>query len=100
MDFKIFIKVHHKCMIQLEENLTKAYALIYANFCNRTIQVRIEEHKDFETTIKNDPIELLKAVCILMHDPARAKYLYALLTESLLWVLQYTKQAKDKNVVG
>ena len=37
------------------------------------MQHRIEEHPDFESTIQNDPIELLKAIKIVMHDPIRAK---------------------------
>jgi flagellin-specific chaperone FliS len=35
----------------LEQNLTKAYALIFSNFCNKTMQNRIEEHSDYETMI-------------------------------------------------
>jgi hypothetical protein len=30
----------------LEQNLTKAYALIFSNFCNKTMQNSIEEHPD------------------------------------------------------
>ena len=67
----------------LAENLAKAYALIYSTYCNRTIQHRIEEHPDFESKIRDDPIELLAAIKILMHDPARAKYPYASLTEAI-----------------
>ncbi len=49
--------------------MTKAYALIFDNYCNRTMQVHVEEHKDFESKIRDDPIELLKAIQILMHAP-------------------------------
>ena len=35
----------------LDQNLTRAYALIYCTYCNRTLQNRIEEHPNFETTI-------------------------------------------------
>jgi hypothetical protein len=57
----------------LEQNLTKAYALIFSNFCNKTMQNRIEEHPDYETMIRDDPIELLDKIKMLMHDPIRAK---------------------------
>jgi len=77
----------------------KAYALIYSNYCNRTMQVRIEEHRDFESTIQNDPIKLLKAIRVLMHDPARAKYPYTSMMEALLRALQYTKQTEDENLI-
>ena len=46
----------------LNENLLKAYALIFSNYCSKTIQNRIEEHPDFESVIRDDPIELLKAI--------------------------------------
>ena len=67
----------------LEENLTKAYALIFSQYCNRTMQSRVEEHKDFDTTIRDDPIELLKKIRVLMHDPVRSKYPFASLTEAM-----------------
>ena len=35
-------------------------------YCNGTMQHRIEEHPDFESMIQNDPIELLKAIKILL----------------------------------
>ena len=56
----------------LDQNLTRAYALIYSTYCNRTLQNRIEEHPNFETTIRDNPIELLKVIQILMHNPVRA----------------------------
>ena len=56
-----------------ETNLGRAYALILSTYCNGTMQHRIKEHPDFESKIQNDPIELLKAIKIVMHDPIRAK---------------------------
>ncbi len=66
----------------LRQGLTKAYALIFSNYCNKTMQSRIEEHPDFESKIENDPIALLDAIKILMHDPVRAQY-PMVLTEAL-----------------
>ena len=40
----------------LEENLMKAYALIFGTYCSKAIQSRAEEHPDFETTIRDDPM--------------------------------------------
>ena len=37
------------------------------------MQQHIEEHPDY-TTMLNNPIELLKAIQILMHDPVHAQY--------------------------
>ena len=75
--YKVKIAEYFKWVEQLDENMNKAYALIFDNYCSRTMQVHIEEHKDFDSTIRDDPIELLKAIRILMHAPIRAKYPYA-----------------------
>ena len=47
------------------------------------MQSQIEEHPDFESKIKNNPIALLDAIKILMHDPVRAQYPMVLMTEAL-----------------
>ena len=80
-----------------EENKVKAYALIF-RCCNKTMQNRIEESKDFESVIRDDPLELLKEIKKKMYDPARAKYEYVTLTESLNRILT-TKQEDDENLV-
>jgi hypothetical protein len=66
----------------LEQNLRKAYALIFSTYCNKTMQNRVEEHPEFETTICDDPIELLNKIKVLMQDPVRVKYPLASLTEA------------------
>ena len=39
----------------LEQNLHKSYyALIFSTYCNKMMQHRIEEHPDYETTIRDD----------------------------------------------
>jgi hypothetical protein len=53
----------------LEQGMPKAYSLIYSTYCTTTMQTRIEEHKDYEFTIKNDPIKLLEAIQVLMQNP-------------------------------
>jgi hypothetical protein len=68
----------------LEENMDKAYALIFGTYCSKAIQSWIEEHPDYESTIRDNPIELLKAVSILMHDTVRAKYPYASLFDATM----------------
>ena len=82
----------------LETNLGRAYALILSTYCNGMMQHRIEEHPDFESKIQNDPIELLKAIKIVMHDPIRAKYPYASLTEALMRTLNI-KQLEQESLI-
>jgi hypothetical protein len=78
-DTDMYTKRKHK----LEDNMNKRYSLIYLQHCNKTIQDRIHAHPDFETKIKNDPIELLKAIEILINNPVWARYPYASVTEAM-----------------
>jgi hypothetical protein len=74
--------MYTKRMHELEDNMNKMYSLIYLQHCNNTIQDRIHAHPDFETKIKNDPIELLKAIEILINDLVQARYPYASVTKA------------------
>ena len=38
----------------LEDNLDKAYALIFGTYCSKVIQSWVEECPDYETTIRDD----------------------------------------------
>jgi hypothetical protein len=82
----------------LDQNLAKAYALIFSTYCNKTMQNRTEEHPEFETTIRDDPIELLNKINMLMHDPIRAKYPFAPLTEAISRTLNL-KQSENKGLL-
>ena len=62
------------------------------------MQNRIEEHPHFNGSIQDDPIELLKVIKILMHDPVRAKYLYASLTEAVARMLNI-KQLENESLI-
>jgi hypothetical protein len=56
---------------------------------------RVEEHPEFETTICDDPIELLNKIKVLMQDPIRAKYPFASLTEAISRMLNL-KQSENE----
>jgi hypothetical protein len=82
--YKAEIDMHTKRKHELEDNMNKTYSLIYRlQHCNKTIQDRIHAHPDFETKIENDPIELLKAIDILINDLERARYPYTSVTEAM-----------------
>jgi hypothetical protein len=81
--YKAEIDMYTKRKHKLEDNMNKTYSLIYLQHCNKTVQDRIHAHPDFETKIKNDPIELLKAIEILINNPVRARYPYASVTEAM-----------------
>ena len=63
-----------------EDNMHKAYSLIYSTYCSKVIQDRVTAHPEYETKIIDNPIKILEAIKILMHDPVRARYPYASLT--------------------
>jgi hypothetical protein len=52
-----------------------------------------------EQKIKNKPIELLKAVKILINDPVRARYPYASFTKAMAAKI-HNMQASGKQVTG
>ena len=78
----------------MQENAKKVYATIWG-YCSKTIQNRIEAHTTYETLIRDDPIELLKAIKIMMHDPERAKYPYASLKEALTRMINIKQLEKE-----
>jgi hypothetical protein len=80
--------VYAERQLTLQQNGPKAFVLIMTQFCTKMMQQRVENHKDYNSTdinvkIHNNPIELLKAIKILIHDPITSNYPYALLTTAL-----------------
>ena len=55
----------------------------------------MEEHPNYETTIRDNPIELLKTVSVLMHDTVRAKYPYASLYDALMCLFNMRQQEQE-----
>ena len=73
-DYRVDYDWYKKDVRRFNENWVKAYALIWKNYCSKEVQVVLEEMSDFDSRIKNDPVELLKEIETLMHVPQRAKY--------------------------
>ena len=61
---------------------------------------RIEEKSDFETKARNDPIETLNRIQDYMYVPARAKYEYDILSESVERLLVGTKQQDGESLIN
>ena len=79
----------------LEQGMLKAYSLIYSNYCTKTMQTRIEEHPEFATKIRNDPIALLAAIKESMHTPVRSQYPLVSMTDALTRVVNI-RQYEDE----
>ena len=56
MEYKVYLSKKEK----YDDNWAKAYALIWESYCSRELQIAIQERLNIETTIKDDPLELLK----------------------------------------
>jgi hypothetical protein len=96
--YKSKLDEHIKRVNMLKANLVKAYALIYSQYCSKTMQQRVEEDPEFEDKIRDDPIELLKALKVLMHDTARARYPFTSMTEALTRLL-HIKQGEQEQLL-
>ena len=68
------LRRHYDRSDALEEGMNKCFALIYSNYCTKTMRARIEEHPNFKTHIQDNPIALLEAIRENMHETQRAKY--------------------------
>lgn len=84
----------------LDQNLNKVHALTHSNCCDKMMQNRIEEHPDCESKIKDHPVELLKAIKVLMHDQTRAKHLHASLTEAMSRLIDVKQVAGEQRSAG
>ena len=74
MDYNSASKRFYDKKELLEDNMFKAYSLIKDNYCTKTMQQRLEEMPNYETSIDDDPIALLTAIQLLLHDPVRAQF--------------------------
>jgi hypothetical protein len=93
MLYKAEIDIYTKRNHEFEDYMNKTYSLIFLQHCNKTIM----GHPEFESKIENDPIELLKAVDILINAPVRARYPYASITESITRFMT-CKQIENKSL--
>jgi hypothetical protein len=82
----------------LEQDEIKKYILIMSEHCTKTMQDRVKEHPDFKIKIQDDPIELLRAINVLMHVPVRGRYPFAALIDVLMRLI-FTKQDEKESLV-
>ena len=55
----------------------------------------MEEHPNYKTTIRDNLIELLKTVSVLMYDTVQAKYLYASLYDAMMHLFNMSQQEQE-----
>ena len=69
----------------------KSYAFIWGKYCSREVQCALKEMPDYDSYVKNEPLELLVRVEQLMHTPMKAKYPPLTLIEVLYSFLSLKK---------
>ena len=74
IEYKLLYQNWLACKKQYDTNQHKSYALIFEHYCTKVMKARVEEHPDFKTKIKEDPIALLEAIKSLMQEAIRAQY--------------------------
>lgn len=85
---KIDYKGYHDLYIKRQEtlaiNMSKAYGFLWSH-CSKAMQHQIESMKSFESRIKKNPIELLKAIKQYALSYQETKY-----KASIIYEIQYT----------
>ena len=80
------------------EEWVKTHALIYGNFCPTEMRTTVKEHPEFEAKIRDEPLELLRAISVLMYTPVRARYPFSTLAETLSSLFNL-RQIQDEKLV-
>ena len=66
---------HAKRYNKLEENVKKAYAMIFKEFCSSQIKSIIKEHPKYDSILK-DTLNLMDEISQSMHETIRSTYSY------------------------
>ena len=94
IDYKSEKDIYEQRVQTLQQNKRRAYDLII-KYSTSAMVARIEETKDFETTVKGEPLVVLKKIMELVHDPMRGRYQYASLTEALKRLINIRQQREE-----
>ena len=78
-------------------NKRKAFALIYGQ-CNKALQHKLQARKDFESSIKGDPIKLLDAISEHSMSYVENKYPYSTAQDAIKNYINL-KQIEDESLV-
>ena len=98
IEYKVSLHMLIECKCMLEENKAKAFSLITNKYCTKEIQNIIQTNPKYDTKLIDDPIKLINAIKVLIHDTTRAQYPIASIVLQLTKWLNI-KQHKDKNLM-
>ena len=80
-----------------DSNMGNAYALLFGR-CNKAMQNKIQSRTDFESNIKNDPIELLKAINEHAMSYQENKYEMSAIADAMRNMMQL-RQRDDESLI-
>ena len=81
--------------IQFEDNWIKAYGLIYGTYCSKEMQIAVKELPNYETSMLDNPLQLLTVVEKLLHVPRKAVYPMLALIETLSSLMSLRQGEND-----
>ena len=97
--YEILMAHHIKLQDEFEDNLIRAYGLVYDNYCAKGMQVALKELPDFETRVRDDPLVLLEEVEKLTHVSRKANHPLLALVETLMgWIT--TRQGEKEGLLS
>ena len=96
IDYQEALRLHLQRESDYWTNKYKAYSLIFEQYCSKAMKSRVEEHIEFQSRINDNPIALLEVLKTLTHDPVRARYTFASMTEALVNCVN-VRQFEDEN---
>ena len=92
--FKEYLSCYRKRINDYEDNLTKAYALIWER-CTKAMQNRIANSNNFEEVIYDNPIELLKEIKRNALNYQEYKYDMAIIADALRNLLNTSQKDQE-----
>jgi len=99
--FKILYKAEIEAMVnrkqEYESNIGMAFALLYGQ-CNKAMQHKIQARTDYESAIKGNPIELLKAIKEHSISYQENKYEMHIILDAMRNFINL-KQADDESLI-
>ena len=69
---EIKVKKYDRRVNNLENNAVKVLSLIYDKFTAKSMKNKLERLSNFHTTLSKNPVKLLKAIKVQMHNTVRA----------------------------
>ena len=79
--------------------MASSYILIFDDYCTKDLQQRIEQHPEFKEKIRDNPVELVNTIKVLIQSPVRREYRYHPLKAALVNFMTI-KQYNEEDVIA